>query len=411
MTDKSDPLGRRRFLGASVGATTALLAGWRPSPASALGANDRVRIGVIGTGGRARGLMKHLKELPGQEMVAVSDVYEPRMLEAVEIAGGKAAKVLDYRRMLDDKEVHAVLIGAPDHWHKTMTLEAIAAGKDVYVEKPVSHSIDEGVAMVTAVEASKQVVQTGTQQRSWDHWILGKQIVDSGKLGQVTFVGTYWYQLRSTQPLPEVDVARLDWKRWLGSARDQPFDAERFLQWRHFKDFGGGVLTDLLTHWIDVVHWYMGVDTPLTALATGRNYLMKTWEWPDAVTATLEYPKDFMVTHSGTYGSSIDDGGLEFRGDRGTLKIDRERLLVFSEESRKPGSPFTPEPEIHVRSLGDGSVSHLRNWLDCIRSRQAPNAPMRVGHLAVRAAHIANAALGRGARVRFDERTGKVEAL
>ena len=174
---------------------------------------------MIGTGGRARDLMKKLRPLPGQEMVAVSDVYEPRMLEAVEIAGGKAAKVLDYRRMLDDKDVHAVLIGAPDHWHKTMTLEAVAAGKDVYVEKPISHSIDEGVAMVTAVEGSKQVVQTGTQQRSWDHWILGKQIVDSGKLGQVTFVKTYWYQLQSLQPPPEVDVARLDWKRWLGSAR------------------------------------------------------------------------------------------------------------------------------------------------------------------------------------------------
>src|SRR5712691_5075465 len=408
MTDKSDPSGRRRFLGASLGGATALLAGWRPSPASALGANDRIRIGVIGTGGRARDLMKKLRPLPGQEMVAVCDVYEPRMLEAVELAGGKAAKFPDYRRMLDDQDVDAVLIGAPDHWHKTMTLEAIAAGKDVYVEKPVSHSIDEGAAMVSAVEASKQVVQTGTQQRSWDHWILGKQIVDSGKLGQVTFVGTYWYQLRGTQPLPEVDLARLDWKRWLGSARDQPFAAERFLQWRHFKDFGGGALTDLLTHWIDVVHWYMGVDTPLTAVATGRNYLMKTWEWPDAVTATLEYPKDFMVTHTGTYGSSIDDGGLEFRGDRATLKIDRERLVVLNEDTRRSGS-FSPEPEIHVRSLGDGSVSHLRNWLECIRSRKAPNAPMRVGHLAVRAAHIANAALGLGARLHFNEKIGKVE--
>jgi len=411
MTDEKDRSGRRRFLGTSLGATTALLAGWRPAPASALGANDRVRIGVIGTGGRARSLMRRLKELPGQEMVALCDVYEPRMLEAAEIAGAQAAKVSDYRRILDDKDVHAVLIGAPDHWHKTMTLEAVAAGKDVYVEKPIAHSIDEGAAMVAAVEASKQVVQTGTQQRSWDHWILGKQIVDSGKLGQVTFVGTYWYQLRSTQPLPEIDTARLDWKRWLGPARDQPFDAAPFLQWRHFKDFGGGVLSDLLTHWIDVVHWYMGVDTPLSAVATGRNYLMKSWEWPDAVTATLEYPRDFMVTHVGTYGSSIDDGGLEFRGDRGTLKIDRERLLVFNEASKKPGGPFTPEPEIHVRSLADGSVSHLGNWLECIRSRKAPNAPVRVGHLAVRAAYIANAALTRGARVRFDEKTGKVETL
>ncbi|HEV7501835.1 MAG TPA: Gfo/Idh/MocA family oxidoreductase [Vicinamibacteria bacterium] len=412
MNDTKDPSGRRQFLGTSLGATTAVLAGWRPSLASPLGANDRIRIGVIGTGGRARSLMKQLVTLPGQEIVAVSDVFEPRMLEAAEIAGGGVAKIPDYRRILDDKEIHAVLIGAPDHWHKTMTLEAVAAGKDVYVEKPVAHSIEEGAAMRAGIEASKQVVQTGTQQRSWDHWILGKEIVDSGRLGQVTFVNTYWYQLRSTQPLPSIDVTRLDWKRWLGPARDQPFDAERFLRWRHFKDFGGGVLTDLLTHWIDVVHWYMGVDTPLSAVATGRNYLMKTWEWPDAVTATLEYPRDFMVTHTGTYGSSIDDGGLEIRGDRGTLKIDRERLAVYSEDRPASGSRFTPEPEILVRSLGDGSVSHLRNWLDCIRSRKAPNAPIRVGQQAARAAQIANAALGaRGGRVRFDEKTGKVEPL
>src|SRR6266704_1356543 len=384
---------RRRFLGSSLTASAGLLARPRLASARPLGANDRIRVGVIGTGGRARGLMRQLKELPGAAMVAVSDVYEPRMLEAAEIAGGSPARHLDYRRILNDKEIDAVLIGAPDHWHKKMTLDAVAAGKDVYVEKPVSHSIEEGAEMVRAIEASKQVVQTGTQQRSWEHWILGKQIIDSGKLGQITFIQTYWYQHARAGTYPEVDLSKLDWKRWLGPAPDQPFRPERFFQWRHYWDFGGGVLTDLLTHWIDVVHWYMGVDTPLTAVTTGGNYLMKSWEWPDAVTATLEYPKDFMVTHTGTYGSSIDDGGLEFRGDQGTLKIDRERLLVFNEESRRSGWRNTPEPEIAVRSQGDGSVAHLRNWLDCIRSRKTPNASMRVGHEAVRAAHIANAAI------------------
>ena len=212
-----------------------------------------------------------------------------------------------------------------------MTLEALAAGKDIYVEKPVSHALEEGEEMVKAVEASKQVVQTGTQQRSWDHWILGKEIVDSGKLGRVTYVDTYWYQLATPGPLPDVDTSKLDWKRWLGPAGDRPFEPERFLRWRHFKASGGGMLTDLLTHWIDVVHWYMGVEAPLAATTIGRSYRMKTWEWPDAATATLEYPGEFMVTHNGSYGSSIDDGGLEFRGDKGTLKIDRERLLVYRE--------------------------------------------------------------------------------
>ena len=150
---------------------------------AAQGANDRVRVAVIGTGGRARGLMTLLKKLPGNEMVAVCDVYEPNLLQAAEIAGADATKVADYRRILDSREIDAVVIGTPDHWHKTITLDAVAAGKDVYVEKPVSHTIAEGVELVKAVEASKQVVQTGTQQRSWEHWVLGKQLIDAGKLG------------------------------------------------------------------------------------------------------------------------------------------------------------------------------------------------------------------------------------
>ncbi|HSB62112.1 MAG TPA: Gfo/Idh/MocA family oxidoreductase, partial [Vicinamibacteria bacterium] len=187
------------------------------------------------------------------------------------------------------------------------------------------------------------------------------------------------------------------------------FRPERFFQWRHFWNFGGGCLTDLMTHWIDVVHWYMDVTAPLTAVATAHNYRMKTWQWPDTATAILEYPRDFLVTHTGAYGSSIDDGGLEFRGNEATLKIDRQRLLVFSEERDRSGRRDSREPEITVRSPADGTVAHLRNWLDCIRSRKTPSAPMRVGHQAVRAAQIANAAMALGGRARFDEKTGKVD--
>jgi predicted dehydrogenase len=408
---KAPHLGRRRFLEAAGGAAAGALFAPRFASARVLGANDRIRVGVLGTGGRAQYLMRLLKPLAGVDIVAVSDVYEPRLHEAADLAGGAAVlQVADYRRILDDKTIDAVLIGAPDHWHKTMVLESLAAGKDVYVEKPVSHSLEEGVEMVKAVEASRQVVQTGTQQRSWDHWILAKQIVDSGKLGQITFVQTYWYQRMGLGDLPAVEQDKLDWKRWLGSAPEKPWSAERFLRWRHFKDYGGGVMTDLFTHWVDVVHWYMGVSAPMSAITTAANYRIKTFEWPDTVTATLEYPKGFMVTHTGTYSSSIDDGGLEFRGDKGTLKIDRSRLLLFSEESRsRPGSGNPPEPEIVVRSQGDGTVAHLQNWLECMRSRKTPNASMRVGHEAVRAAHIANASLVQGVRVRWNDAAGRIE--
>jgi predicted dehydrogenase len=343
----------------------------------------------------------------------VCDVYEPRLLEAAAIAGSAAAKQAEYRRVLDDKDVHAVVIGSPDHWHLKMLTEAVAAGKDVYLEKPVSRTIEEGDALLKLALGTKQVIQTGTQQRSWEHFILGKQILDSGKLGQITFVHSYWHQRLGTNPFPEVDLQKLDWNAWLGPAPEQPWNPERFFRWRHFRDFGGGVLTDLLTHWIDVVHWYLGVSAPDSALVTAAKYRLKTLDWPDTVTATLQYPKDFMVTHTGTYSSSIDDGGLEFRGDRATLKVDRERLAVYGEDSRRaqPNQPpprNTPEPEIFVRSVADGTIAHLQNWLDCIRSRRSPSAPVSVGVEAARAAHIANQSLLSGSRVRWNAALGRL---
>ena len=199
---------RRTFFAAATG----LAIGTRMAAATAQGANDRIRVGIIGTGGRARGLMNLLKRLPGNEIVAVCDVYEPRILQAGEIAGPAAAKVADYRRILDDKAIDAVVIGTPDPWHKTITLDAVAAGKDVYVEKPVSHTLAEGAEMVKVIEASKQIVQTGTQQRSWDHFVLGKQIIDSGRLGQITFRPTgISTRLRAT-------IRQSRWKSWIGSA-------------------------------------------------------------------------------------------------------------------------------------------------------------------------------------------------
>ncbi|HET7695704.1 MAG TPA: Gfo/Idh/MocA family oxidoreductase [Vicinamibacterales bacterium] len=403
---------RRIFLSTASGLVLAArpLAAQASNPAIQ-GANNRIRIGIVGTGGRARGLMNQLKRLSGAEIVAVCDVYEPRLLQAAEIAGAGAVKHTDYRRLLDDRQIDAVLIGAPDHWHKQMTIDAVAAGKDVYVEKPISHSIAEGVEMVKAVEASKQIVQTGTQQRSWDHFILGRQLIDSGRLGQITFVQTYWYQHSRAGTYAPVTMDKLDWKAWLGSAADRPFEPARFYQWRHFWDYGGGCITDLMTHWIDVVHWYMDVDAPSSAVATGRNYNIKLWEAPDTVNATLEFPKNFMAAYLGTYVSRVDDGGLEFRGELGTLKIDRARLAFYRDDAAYAPGTHAPEPEIYIRSSGDGSIAHLQNWLDCIRSRKTPNAPIRAGHAAARTSHITNAAMRSGKPARWNAATGQITDL
>jgi predicted dehydrogenase len=247
------------------------------------------------------------------------------------------------------------------------------------------------------------------QQRSWLHFQSAVELIQAGNIGRVTQVRTYWFQNYQGRPPKPVDQSLLDWKRWLGPAPDQPFRVERFYQWRHFWDFGGGCITDLMTHWIDVVHWYMDVDAPLSAEATGRNYAITAWEAPDTVTATIEFPKKFLTAYLGTYVSRVDDGGLEFRGDRGTLKIDRSRLAFYRDDAAYAPATLAPEPDIYVRSSGDGTLTHLQNWLDCIRSRKAPNANIRVAHQAARTSHITNAALRSGRPVRWNADAQKID--
>ena len=404
MDNKKD-FSRREFLRDSAvgGAGLALVTGL--APARVLGANDRIRVGALGTGERAQYLMTLFKAVPSTEVVAVCDVYEPHRDLGLRIAGPDAKAYVDYREVLDLKDVDAVIIGAPDHWHKTMLVDAVRAGKDVYCEKPIMHSIEQGVEMVRAVEETRRVVQTGMQQRSWNHYQLGKHLVDSGKLGRVTFVHTYWYQNyytpRGWNELPAIDTSRLDWKKFLGEAPDQPFTPEKFVWWRFFWDFGGGILTDLLTHWIDVIQWYMGEPAPKTASATGDLYLMK-WQCPDTITAVYEFPGDFVVTYTGAMNSGIDDGGIEFRGSAATMKIDRSHLAVYPEGAKFVPGQLAPEPEIFVRSEGDGTVDHVRNFLECMRSRKTPNAPIQAGFEAARTSWIGNMALRRGMKVAWD---------
>jgi predicted dehydrogenase len=400
---------RRDFLKetAMAGATAAVLGGL--APARVLGANDKIRVGAMGTGERCQYLMTLFKKNPSVELVAVCDVYGPRREEALKIAGPDAKSYLDYHELLDRKDIDAVIIGSPDHWHKQMLIDAVHAGKDAYLEKPIMHSIEEGVEMVRAVEQSQRIVQTGMQQRSWPHWIMGKQIIDSGKLGRITFVHTYWYQDYTPPPpgLPAVDQSQLDWKRFLGNAPDQPFTLEKFYWWRWFWDFGGGILTDLLTHWIDVIQWYMGQPAPLTATTTGEVYCM-SWQAPDTLTAAYEYPGKFMVTFTGAINSSVDDGGIIFRGSEATLKIDREHMAVYPEGGRNVPGTLVPEPEILVRSERDGTIDNVNNFLDCVRSRKTPNANIHLGFEAARTSWIGNIALKRGMKVVWDASKGQV---
>ena len=386
---------RRQFLKTTTAATAL-------SQSRVLGANDRIRVAGLGTGGRGRYILDQALKAGGIEIVALCDVYEPRRLEAQEKLAPRADSYTDHRAVLDRKDIDAVVIGSPDHWHTPMTIDAVRAGKDVYVEKPVTHNIPEGEELIKAVRATKQIVQVGYQQRSWEHFILGRQIVKEGKLGKVTLVLSSWYQnyLRNMALTTKVDTAKLDWKRFLGNATDRPFDPYRFLRWRMFWDYGGGHLTDLYSHYCDVIHWYMDSDTPTSVTANGGIYCLDYPECPDTITAAYDY-KGFGVTYTGTLNGSLDGGTILLRGTRGLMKVTRDGFAVYPEGVVPGERTHYPEPVIAVRSPADGALFHVANWLTCIRSRNEPNCPVEPAVAAARAAHLGNLAYRRGEKVRW----------
>ena len=387
---------RRRFL-----KVAAAVSGGR-----IVGANERIRVGALGTGGRTRYHMALLNRIGGTEIVAVCDVYEPRRREAREKLAPAAREYVDYREVLDRKDIDAVVIGSPDHWHVPMTMDAVRAGKDVYVEKPVSHTIEEGERLEKAVESSGRIVQVGYQQRSWELFKQGREIIASGKLGKITLVLASWYQnyLKSTRVTPQVETEKLDWKRFLGTAPEQPFDANRFLRWRWYWDFGGGHLTDLYSHWLDVIHWYMGVDGPLAVQAMGERFVLKQFECPDTISASYTYPGGWAAVYTGTLVGSLDGGNLIFRGSEAMMKLNRDGLAVYPEGVVAAENTRYPEPQIAIRATEDGTIAHLKNFLECVRSRKTPNSEVRAAVAAARTAHLGNAAL-RGRPAGRDERS------
>ena len=359
-----------------------------------LGANDTIRVGVIGAGGRMNYLIDCADKVGDYQLVAVSDVYGPRC-DAVKQrpAGSTVTTHANYHEVLE-QQLDAVLIAAPDHWHVRMAIDAIASGKDVYLEKPVTHTIEEGAILTKAVRSSKQILQCGMQQRSWSHFRDAVDLIQGGSLGRVTQVRTYWWQnYAAWNQRKAVDVQALDWKQWLGSAPEQPFSEEKFYRWRWFWNFGGGAMTDLFTHWIDVVHWAMKSDTPKDALMLGDKYVFEQWDCPDTIQAAVRYP-GFDVVYEGMMASSIDDGGLEFRGTEATLKLNRQGFSVHHE-----GVPTKENPVLKAESFREGTISHMENFFDCIRSRKEPNAPVETGISAARAGHIANLAYHRGGQI------------
>lgn len=390
----SSPLSRRAFV-----QTTAAVTAFGVPAVNVLGANETIRVGLIGTGGRTRTLMNSLAKVPNVRMTALCDVYEPNIDLARKVADPQARAFKDFRELLAQKDIDAVLIGSPDHWHTPMAIEAMAAGKDVYVEKPLTHKPEEGQAILQAHAKYKRIVQIGTQQRSMPHIQRARELVREGKLGNIHKVHLTWNRNsdRVRRGPQNVDPKKLDWKAFLGNARAQEFDEYRFRNWRWFWDFGNGILTDLMVHWIDVAHWILNLDAPERAVSMGNHVTSKgIWETPDTIQTLLTYPGDKQVYFEGTFCNARNGSMIEFMGSEATLYIDRGRFEYIPEARSKE------KPEEMILGTGprgrdfyerpDGELLHLTNWIDCIRQQKEPSAPVAAGVSAAAAAHLGNIA-------------------
>ena len=373
---------RRTFL-----TTAALAAG------QARGANDRISYGLIGSGGRGRSVSKVFQDL-GAQCVAVSDVYEPNLDLGLKAAPG-ARSYLDYHDLLAHKGLDAVLIATPDHQHCPMLLAALAAGKDVYLEKPMSHSLQQSRQMIEAVRKSKQIVQIGMQRRSAPSVLKAKELVDSGVLGKITMVKPQWNwniaRELDNSPLP----GKLDWNRFLGDAKPRDLEPMRFRNWRYFWDYSGGNMTDQGTHLMDVTQWFTGQAAPISALSYGQVAKMIGSETPDLFCAVYEYP-GFMAAWTLNYCNAYQNGwSIQFQGDKGTLIVDENGLRIWAEPWKLNAEPTHKlEAKVPVEP-------HVQNFFDCMRSRKEPNAPVEVGASAVSAPHLANLAFHQQRQVKM----------
>jgi predicted dehydrogenase len=391
-------LSRRRFVQSSAAAVAAL-----GFPAvNVLGANEKLNVGCIGTGGRCRQLMKWFVQIPNVRIGAVCDIWDTNLAEGKKLADPQAFATKQFKELLERKDIDAVIIGSPDHWHVPLTVAACAAGKDVYVEKPLTHDLTEGGAVIEAQNKHSRIVQVGTQQRSMPQFQKANELIRAGRIGKVLKVHLTWNRnvdrIRRT-PL-NIDPKTVDWKTFLGNAREQPFDEYRFRNWRWFWDFGGGIFTDLMVHHINDVHYFLDLDHPLKAVSLGQHFASKdVWETPDTVQTLLQYPNDLQVYFEGTFSNARNGAMLELMGTEGTIYLDRGRMELHPERAKGPveemilgtgrrGQDFYDKPE--------GELLHLTNWVECIKSRKKPNSPAEAGVSAAAAAHLANQALRSG---------------
>jgi predicted dehydrogenase len=410
--------------------------------------SDRVAIGLLGSGARGQELLTAALKVPGVEVVALSDAYTGRTERAKVRAGGRATIHADYREILARSDVDAVIVAAPDHWHRTMVIAALDAGKDVYVEKPMTYTVDEGLDIIKAVKRTNRVLQVGSQGMSSALDGKARELVQSGRLGKITMIRASYNRNTAggawIYPIPpDATPATVDWKRFLGSAPKHPFSLERFFRWRCYWDYSGGIAGDLFVHLLTSIHFVMGATVPATVIASGELYRWnESRDVPDTLNAILTYREGFTVNLSSTFNNqSASEQGIEILGTEGSIAF-RGGTLVFTPENvhednrwvldswpqaledayyadpkvQKAESPdtwpsqMTPGGQSWSQGGLDTTVVHMTNFIDALRSRRQPNEHAEVGHHAAAGAHMVNMSVRQKHIVEWDFERDTVKA-
>jgi predicted dehydrogenase len=428
-------LSRREFLARSAKGGAAAAAVARSSMAFIAppdSPNDRLQLGFIGVGARVQsGLIQSAMAVPGVEVVGVCDAYKGRVERAISRTNGRARDYGDWKALLADKSIDAVVVATPDHWHRTQVVEALRAGKHVYVEKPMTLTVDDGPPMIAAARESGRVLQVGSQGMSSKTEETARDIVRSGKLGKVTMIrATYNRNTRSGAWLypipPDANERTVDWAAFLGPAPKRPFSLERFFRWRCYWDYSGGIATDLFVHLLTSIHFVMDAKMPARVTAMGQNYLHKdTHEVPDTINAVLEYPEGFVVNLSSTFNNEASaESGFEVLGNEASL-VFRDDEMVLKPENAIEGNgwvvsswpealekayyedpkvkaeerPDTWAPRTRKQSEAYGEVGqdatfvHVSRFLESVRQNKPAVEDGPMGHHAAAAAHMVNLSL------------------
>lgn len=411
-------------VGSSIVGAKPLLAQSAAASQNVAGASNRIRVGLIGCGGMGQADLRDFLKVEGIQCVALCDVDDSKSAETrawVTKQDGQNPDLItrDFRKLLDRKDIDAVIVGTPDHWHALPAIMACQAGKDVYVEKPLSISIGEGRLMVKAARKYNRVVQMGTQQRSAPHYAEAVEYVKSGKLGKIRLVRAWAYQgwMGNIPKVPDSDPPPgVDYETWLGPAPKRPFNKNRFhFNFRWYWDYSGGLMTDWGAHMIDIANWAMGIKAPGTAMSVGGRFGFPddAEETPDTQQVLWAFPEFSMLWEHATpidRGPEARNHGVAFHGNNGTLVVDRGGWEVHPEIVRVEGKQQYKLASFPRQNVGNDQshLEHVKNFIECMRSRALPRSDVEIGHNSMIACHLGNIAFRLGRQIRWDVENEKM---